>query len=323
MWSKPGARAEKLPRRAPRAYFVRVTPTPRTRRAPSTNRRRPAPRQPLRARLPDRARVRSLLWRGVRACLPAALTLFGVAAVVTGGTLGYRWLTGSERFAVAGVEVRGARALPASEVERVVAPAYGQNVFRVSLAAIERRLRAEPWIESATVRRSLPDTLVVELEERRAAAVAELGGLYLVDPQGVAFKRADVGRGEATGLLVVTGIDREDYRRAPAEAAARIRAALDAARVYREGSRPPLGEVHHDPHRGITLYTRRPVIAIRLGHVPGPATLRRRLAAFDAAWAALPAGERAAASTFHLDRDGAPLRVTVGFNARGTHPWPE
>ncbi|HEU5059980.1 MAG TPA: FtsQ-type POTRA domain-containing protein [Kofleriaceae bacterium] len=257
-------------------------------------------------------------------CLPAALTALAIAAVVAGGVFGYRWLTGSERFAVAEVEVRGARALPAAEVQRVVAPAYGQNVFRVSLAAIERRLRAEPWIAAASVRRSLPDTLVVEVQERRAAAVAELGGLYLVDERGQAFKRADVGRGEAAGLLVVTGIDRDDYRRAPAEAAARIRASLEAARTYREGSgRPELGEVKHDALRGMTLFTRRPVVAIRVGHVPGPATLRRRLAAFDAAWAALAPGERAAASTFHLDRDGAPLRVTVGFNARGTHPWPE
>jgi len=278
---------------------------------------------PLRERLPDRARVRSLLWRSVRACLPAALTLLIIAAVVAGGAFGYRWLTGSDRFAVAEVEVRGARALPASEVERVLSPAYGQNVFRVSLEAIERRLRAEPWIASASVRRSLPDRLVVELEEKRAAAVAELGGLYLVDEHGRPFKRADVGRGEASGLLVVTGIDRAEFRRSPTEAAARIRAALDAARVYREGGRPPLGEVRHDAHRGITLYTRRPVAAIRLGHVPGAGAVRRRLAAFDAAWAALSPGERQAASTYHLDRDGMPLRVTVGFNARGTNPWPE
>lgn len=274
--------------------------------------------------MPDRARLRGLIWRGIKASLPAALTVLTVAAVIAGGLLGYRWLTGSERFAVAGVEVRGAHALPVAEVERVVAPAYGQNVFRVSLEAIERRLRAEPWVADASVRRSLPDQLIVEVAERHAAALAELGGLYLVDEQGLAFKRADVARGEASGLLVVTGIERDDYRRAPAEAAARIRAALDAARVYREQpGRPALGEVRHDVHRGLTLFTRKPVMALRVGHVVGAGALRRRLAAFDAAWAALLAEERAAASTFHLDRDGAPLRVTVGFNPRGTHPWPE
>jgi len=267
--------------------------------------------------------VRGLLWRTIKACLPAALTLFIIAAVIAGGAFGYRWLTGSRRFAVAEVEVRGAHAMAPADVERAVAPAYGQNVFRISLASIERRLRAEPWVAAASVRRSLPDTLIVDVEERHPAAVAELGGLYLVDQRGVAFKRADVGRGEASGLLVVTGIGRDEYRRSPAEGAARIRAALDAARVYSEGDRPPIGEARHDAHRGITLYTRKPVVALCLGHLAGAGALRRRLAAFDAAWAALSAAERAAASTFHLDRDGAPLRVTVGFNARGINPWPE
>jgi len=284
------------------------------------NRRRPAPPRP---RVPLRVRARSLLWRAFKACLPAVLTLVSIAAVIAGGAVGYRWLTASQRFAVAEVEVRGTHAMARGDVERAVAPAYGQNVFRISLASIERRLRAEPWVAAASVRRSLPDTLVVDLEERRAVAVVELGGLYLVDKSGIAFKRADVARGEASGLLVVTGIERDEYRRSPAEAAARIRAALDAARMYAEGARPPLGEVRHDAHRGITLYTRKPVIALRLGHLAGAGALRHRLAAFDAAWAALTPAERAAASTFHLDRDGAPLRVTVGFNARGTNPWPE
>jgi cell division protein FtsQ len=284
------------------------------------NRRRPAPPRP---REPLRARARALLWRGVKACLPAALTLLIIAAVIAGGAFGYRWLTASERFAVAEVEIRGAHAIAPADVQRAVSPAYGQNVFRISLASIERRLHAEPWVAAASIRRSLPDTLIVDLEERRAAAVAELGGLYLVDERGIAFKRADVARGEARGLLVVTGIERDEYRRSPVEAAARIRAALDAARVYAEGARPTLGEVRHDAHRGITLYTKKPVTALRLGHLAGAGALRRRLAAFDAAWAALSPAERAAASTFHLDRDGAPLRITVGFNARGTNPWPK
>jgi hypothetical protein len=274
--------------------------------------------------MPDRARVRSFIGRGLRAALPAALTVLVVAAVIAGGAIGYRWLTGSPRFAVASVEVRGARALPASEVERVLAPAFGQNLFRVSLDALERRLRAEPWIADVSVRRSLPDQLIVEVEERAAVAVVELGGLYLVDRDGHAFKRADLDRGETSGLPVVTGVARDQYRRSPAESAARIRAALEAARGYAEvPGRPALGEIRHDTHRGITLFTRRPVVALRLGHLPGAGALRRRLAAFDAAFAALSPGERDAAATFHLDRDGAPLRVTVGFNARGTNPWPK
>src|SRR5690606_19401741 len=198
-----------------------------------------------------------------------------MAAVAGGAALATRWLTGSPRFALAEVEVRGASPAPREEIVEALAPAMGENVFRVSLEAIERRLRREPWIADVSVRRSLPDGLIIEVEERRAAAVAELGGLYLVGREGRACKRAD-----------------------------------PAAAVYAEESgRAPLGEVHTDPHRGLTLYTRAPVVGLKVGRVDGAETLRRRLAAFDAAWAALTPREREDATTFHLDRDGRPLRV--------------
>jgi cell division protein FtsQ len=255
----------------------------------------------------------ALCRRAGRAALPGAITVAAVAAA--GGLLflGYRWLTASPRFALASVEVRGARELPEAEIERAVAPEIGANLFSLPLDTIERRLRTEPWVADVAVRRRLPDRLVVDIEEREAAAVVDLDGLYLADASGRVFKRADVARGEAVGLPVVTGIGRDAYRRRPDDARARIREALAAAAAYDEGrGRPPLGEVHDDTHRGITLYTRRPVVALRVGHA-GAAELRRRLAVFDAAWAALAPTERAAVSAIHLDREGAPVRATVAF----------
>ena len=282
----------------------------RTRRAGSNRRRR----GPLRERLPDRAALRSAAGRALRASLPAVLTVAGVGGVIGGGVVGYRWLTGSPRFALASVEVRGAGEAPRARVERAVEPALGENVFRVSLEAIERRLRGEPWVADVEVRRRLPDGLIIDVEQRRPAALVDLGGLYLVDEDGRAFKRADLAAGEADGLLVVTGIHRDAYRRAPEQAAAQVREAIAAAGIYAEGAgRPPLGEVHTDLVRGLTLYTRAPVVGLRVGAAPSDAVLRSRLAAFDAAWAALAPGEREQALTFHLDRDGWPLRVAVGF----------
>ncbi|HLU65554.1 MAG TPA: hypothetical protein VKZ63_04735, partial [Kofleriaceae bacterium] len=87
--------------------------------------------------------------------------------------------------------------------------------------------------------------------------------------------------------------------------------------------RPPLGEIHTDLHRGITFFSRAPVIGLRVGAAPSAEVLRSRLAAFDAAWAALAPGERERAATFHLDRDGWPLRVTVGFAHARDESWPK
>jgi cell division protein FtsQ len=269
---------------------------------------------PLRERLPDRAQVRALVSRAGRTARPAAVALAVVAALALAFLLGYRWVTASPRFALASVEVRGTRELAEADVRRAVSPAMGENLFRLPLDRIEERLRAEPWVADVSVRRRLPDRLVVEVDEHRAAAVVDLGGLYLADASGRVFKRAELARGEAVGLPVVTGIDRDAYRRRADEAQERIRAALAAAAAYAaEPGRLPLGEVHADPDRGLTLYTRRPVVALHLGRPGGAAELRRRLALFDAAWAALAPAERAALSAVHLDRDGTPVRVTAAF----------
>jgi len=259
--------------------------------------------------------VRALCRSGFRSALPGAIAVAAVAAAAVAAWLGYDWLTDSPRFALAGVELRGARELEATDVERALRPAMGENLFRLPLDAIERRLRAEPWVADVSVSRRLPDQLLVEVDEHRPAAVVDLDGLYLADRAGRVFKRADLARGEAAGLPVVTGIDRDSYRRQPDEAQARIRDALAAAAAYAaDPRRPPLGEVHDDDdHRGITLYTRRPVIALRLGRPDGPPELGRRLAVFDAAWAALSPAERSALSAIHLDRGGQPVRATVAF----------
>jgi cell division protein FtsQ len=249
--------------------------------------------------------------------LPAALTLAAIGGIVAAGGFGYRWLTGSPRFAVAAIEVHGAPGRAQEEIERLVAPALGENLFRLSLGSIERRLRAESWLADATVRRSLPNRLVVDVAPRRPVAVVELGGLYLVDRDGRAFRRADVARGDADRLPIVTGIERDAYRRAPLEAAARVREALAAAAVFAESKgRPSIGEIHCDGRGGVTLFLRRPVVALHVGRAPDAGALRRRYAAFDSAWAALAPDERAAAATFHLDRDGSPARVTVAFTER-------
>jgi cell division protein FtsQ len=291
-----------------------TVPAPATRsrvRRSGANRRHPVP---LRERLPDRGQVRAACRRGVRAAMPGAITVAAVAAAGGAILLAYNWLTGSPRFALASVELRGASELEQADVERAVRPALGENLFRLPLDAIERRLRAEPWIEDVSVSRRLPDRLVVEVDEHEVAAVVDLDGLYLAGSSGRVFKRADLARGEAAGLPIVTGIGRDTYRRRPVEAQARIRDALAAAAAYGgDPARPALGEVHDDLHRGLTLYTRRPVVALRLGRPDGEAELRRRLAVFDAAWAALAPAERAALSAIHLDRDGAPVRVTVSL----------
>jgi cell division protein FtsQ len=60
----------------------------------------------------------------------------------------------------------------------------GENILTLDIEELKQRLRASPWVESAHVQRTLPDTLRVEIEERAPVALAEIDRLYLMDASG-------------------------------------------------------------------------------------------------------------------------------------------
>jgi cell division protein FtsQ len=151
---------------------------------------------------------------------------------------------------------------------------------------------------------------VIDVREHVAAAVVELGGLYLVDADGHPFKRAELASDDGAGLPILTGIDRAAYIANPAATAGQIKNALAALASWRaEAERPSIGEIHVDVHGGLTLVTYEQAISIQLGDLdPG---LAQRMQTFDAIWAELAPAERARARAIHLDARSD--LVTIGF----------
>jgi len=132
-----------------------------------------------------RTRVRRAR-RGWSARLALALQLAAAALVVAAAAwAAHRQVLGSERLQVARVDVRGSRFLSQGEVRELLGPAVGENILTLDIAAIASRLQASPWVADATVRRTLPDTVEVEIHERVPLALAEVERLYLMDGQGV------------------------------------------------------------------------------------------------------------------------------------------
>lgn len=281
------------------------------------NRRRTSP---LVARLPRPGEALDACGRALRRSGPTLAVLAVIAAVAGGLVLGHRFLTTSRRFAVADIEVRGSTVLTADEVRALLPITRGDNVFRAATGDAEDTLRALPWVASARVRRELPHTIVVEIEERTPAALVAADDLYLVDAHGRPFKRAALDRGEGKGLPVVSGVPRDLYTRAPDEAAARVRRGLAVLRAWNGAAvaateagttRPAAGEVAVDG-RGATVFTYDDAVAVRLGAAEGD-ELIARLARFDTAWNALGPDERSRARAIHVDNDTRTDLVTVSF----------
>lgn len=251
-----------------------------------------------------------------RRVLAVLLGFVCIGAVGGGLTLGYRWLTTTPRLALRQVLISGNARVTRAEILERGGLVLGTNLFRLSAHAIEGRLASEPWIASAQVSRRLPDTMIVTITEKKAAAVVMTRDrLYLADAEGRLFKRAAIERGEGDGLVVVSGIDAKLFAGRPEVAGSLVRLALSAAALWRAGrDRPALGEVHLS-REGITLYTLEGAVAVALGAAP-EARLADSMARFDSVWAALAPEERAAVRTIHLDSRTRPDRVTVAVTTR-------
>jgi cell division septal protein FtsQ len=275
------------------------------------NRRRPPS---LWSRVPPPRALADACGRALRRSLPAAIASGVLLGALCALWLGYRFVTTSSRYAITEIEVRGAKRLSADEVRAATPARIGDNVFLASTDEVARALRRHPWIAAASAQRVLPGTLVVEIREHEAAAVAVLGEPYLVGADGHPFKRARLEDGDGEDLPAVTGLDLEVYRRDPDAAARTIVAALDAlARWRSSAARPPIGELHVGAQGTLTLRTSDRATAIDLGPLAaGRARLDERLRTFDAAWAELDDSERARARSFHTGARADLVTVAFG-----------
>lgn len=250
--------------------------------------------------MPNPRAVVDVCGRAVRRSVPALIAAAAVTAVGAGVVTSYKFVTTSPRFAITSIEINGEHHLTEEQIRAVVQVKVGHNVFAADLDKSSRAVRALPWIASANIHRELPHSLVIDIEEHEAAAVVELGGLYLADAKGRPFKR--VGAGEGAGLPVITGLGRETYEADPAGTAQTVMTALAALATWQmTPGRPAIAEISVDAHHTLTLRTAEHATAIQLGTLAPPPALLPRMAAFDAVWSELPDEERSRASALHFD----------------------
>jgi cell division protein FtsQ len=250
--------------------------------------------------------------------------LLALATAVAATRVAVRHVVASPRFAVQDIRVASAPLhVAAAEIIERTGVQLGDRLLAVDTDGIAARLARHPWISSARVRRELPGTLVIDVTERHAAAVAVLDGLYLLDEQGHPFKRATLE--EADGQVVLTGISRMEYLALPRATEAAFREALAVLGEYQHpdtltaakhatGARPALSEVHVDPHNGFSLFLYDGGAEIRLGR----GAVTDKLARLDEILAQFGPRGLGALKVVHLDgpaSDRVPIRLAAAPSA--------
>jgi cell division protein FtsQ len=238
----------------------------------------------------------------------AVLVLLALVAGAGSAFGAWRFLSTAEALRVRELRWSGLERATADELAALSPVQPGDNLVRADLAAVEKALLKHPWVRTAEVRRKLfPPALEVAITERRAAALVELGGLYLVDREAQPFKRAAPGDG--LDLPLVTGLSRDDYvqRRSEVEPLlAGAIALLDGYQAAGLSDQAPISEVHVDLESGITIYVGEQGTQVRLGSGELPqklSRLRRTLSALGA--------DVRRAEVVHLDNRAHPTWATV------------
>ena len=167
-----------------------------------TRERSGAPASVQRSRRAFARRQWARRWLAWKYVVAAVLLL----ALVAGGL----WLVFfSQVLAVKQVEVVGTDQIPAETVRSATGDVVGEQLARLDLAGLEKRVESLAEVRGAEVTRRWPDTIRIEVDERVAIAVVEIGdNLRGLDAEGAVF----------------------DHYRQPPDGLPRVETALDAGR---------------------------------------------------------------------------------------------
>lgn len=107
-------------------------------------------------------------------------------------------------FRVGDIQVTGNHRYTAGEIIDVTGIKYGDNLFALDRAKLAREIRSRlPYVKTVSIRRALPDALVISVTEGEAvAAVAHEGRWWLMDSAGKLLEAAS-GPGKCA---TVTGL---------------------------------------------------------------------------------------------------------------------
>lgn len=252
----------------------------------------------------DPAEERRRLARTVSLHIRPILAFVVVAA---GALLALRYAVQGDLLRIREVRFEGLGRASVQELMELSPIQRGDHLVFCDTALMEAALRRHPWIASVEVQRTLPPALEIRVVERRAAALVDLGALYLVGSDGEVFKRAVPGDG--LDLPVITGIERDDWIERRGDIEPLLHGALALLDRWAERGldrRAPVSEIHIDAQYGTTLWAGPAGVEIRLGH----GALPEKLARLEQVLAALEA-EGHTAEVLHLDNRRRPDWVAV------------
>lgn len=193
----------------------------------------------LRRRVPQKVRKSHRLGRLFLQSVRIGLKLGALAVAIALVAAAVHWALRSESFALRAVTVRGCRQADPRVIEGIIRGSFQGNLLTMDLPEVRRKVEAQTWVRSATVRRILPSEIAVNVEERIPSVILELKGeLMIADREGILLDRYDEkqGRLDTPVFCGMAGAGVAGYRARQEENSNRVRLGLRVLGELEAGS---------------------------------------------------------------------------------------
>lgn len=140
-----------------------------------------------------------------RNALRGAVLLAGLVALVLGGLWAVVLAGRAPELAVNRVWVEGNKRLSDGEILELLDLDGKTNILTLDLDRVRQRLLRSAWVRDVEIKRVLPATLTLQIEERRPVAVAVLDELYLLAEDGTILDQLSP-QYDVSGLVLARGL---------------------------------------------------------------------------------------------------------------------
>jgi len=182
---------------------------------------------------------------------------FGIAAASL-----YDFIVDNGYFSVREIQVHGGEKVSGSEIVAIAELHRGMSIWKVDLAAIEKKIAKHPWVRRVLARREFPRRIVIDVEERMPKAIVAIRKLYYVDGDGLVFK--EIGPGENVKYPLLTGLRAEELTNPDPLWRRRIQDAIRLSELMARRSHS-LSEIHFEAPDRLVVYTTDFAVALRMG----------------------------------------------------------
>lgn len=155
----------------------------------------------------------------------------------------------------------------------------GDNLFILDVGDVHEKLLGNDWVREAAVRRHLPHTVLISVQENEpVAVVVRADGLHYTDAEGRMFRRlADADDRDfpfITGDLAYAGVD-DAGEEAEQTRVIQALSIINAFRASEIGQDRGVSEVHFDPVRGYSVITEKGAIEVLFGQTDVEDSIKR------------------------------------------------